>query len=553
MKFTSAAASALMACSTFAQVVVPPNADPGALQQRRIDEEQRRQELERMERKSVTEPVRQPPPPAVPVPVAGSLRITVRKVSFSPASEILSAQELAVKAAEFEGKEVGIAELQQLAESVNALYREKGVVTARALIAPQDLSGGNVTIQLVEGRVGAITVRGNDTTRESYVLGRIEAEPGKLVDLASLQESLIRFNRTNDAQLRAELKPGKEFGRTDLEIGVVEPERHLFRMGLDNLGSEATGENRLALGYTNQTLLGFRDSLGLGLMSASGLKSMSLDYGFPVTRSGGRLVLAHNRDDTKIKYGPVASLGITGESRSTSLSLRQPVLFSERSQTDLLLSVRKRDVENQISGVFLSGTQTDDIQLGLEHQTSDGMGQWLAGLSLYNGKATTVGISTRYAVTRGSLKRTLVLAGGWSLRGSLSFQHTGDEDLPNGEYFFLGGEGSVRGYPVGQFSGDKGTLLALELQHPLVSPASGDPGAGFMASGFLFVDTGRVKLVRPPNSTLPASESLSSLGWGANLSIGRGVSARVTLAYALTKLQEESKRFSAKFQLNSQF
>jgi hypothetical protein len=47
MKLTCAASAALMVCSAHAQIVVPPNADPGALQQRRIDEEQRRQELER--------------------------------------------------------------------------------------------------------------------------------------------------------------------------------------------------------------------------------------------------------------------------------------------------------------------------------------------------------------------------------------------------------------------------------------------------------------------------------------------------------------------------
>ena len=552
MKLTCAASAALMVCTAHAQIVVPPNADPGALQQRRIDEEQRRQELERLERKPVTEPVIPPPAAPAAVPLASSVRFTVQTIRFEPASEIFTAEELKARAGPLEGKEVGLAELQQLVEQINAAYRERGVITARALIPRQDVTAGVFTIQLVEGRVGAINITGNSATRESYIRSRLDAETGRLVNLPALQESLMRFNRTNDTQLRAELKPGQAFGRTDVDIGVVEPDQHVFRVGVDNFGSEATGETRLGLGYTNRSLLGWRDSLNLGSMTASGLTSYSVDYGIPVG-AAGRLNLAHNQDDTDLKHGPFASLGITGQSKATSLSLRQPVAVDERAQTDLLLSLRQRDAENRVSGVFLSSTATDDVQLGVDHQATDASGQWGATYSLYNGKATTAGIAKRYTVGRGAIRRTHFLADGWAVRGALSLQHTSSDELPSGEYFFLGGEGSVRGYPVGVFSGDKGTLLSLELQHPISAPAGPDQGSGLMANGFFFVDAGNVKTVRPPESTLPASESLRSVGWGVNLYMGPRVSARVTLAYALTRLPDEPKRTTVRFQLNGQF
>lgn len=552
MKLTCTASAALMACAAHAQIVVPPSADPGALQQRRIDEEQRRVEQERLERRPVAEPVVQPPPPPVAAPVTGSMKFTVRSIRFSPASEIFTAEELRARVTPFEGKEASLSELQQLVEQINAAYRERGVITARALIPRQDVTEGVFTIQLVEGRVGAIQIKGNSSTRESYIRSRVDAETDRLVDLKALQDSLMRFNRTNDTQLRAELKPGQTFGRTDLEIGVVEPDRHAFRLGLDNFGSEATGETRVGLGYTNRSVLGWRDTLNLGTMSASGLKSYSVDYGIPVGASG-RLNLSHNQDDTQLKHGPFASLGITGESKSTSLSLRQPVHLGEQAQTDLLLSLRQRDVENLVSGVFLSSTATDDVQLGLDHQANDPSGQWGVTYSLYNGKATTAGLAKRYTVGRGAIRRTHFLGDGWAVRGALSLQHTSSDDLPSGEYFFLGGEGSVRGYPVGVFSGDKGTLLSLELQHPISGPAPGGQGGGVLSNGFFFVDAGNVKTVRPPESTLAASESLRSVGWGVNLYVGQHFSARVTLAYALTQLPDDPKRTTVRFQLSGQF
>lgn len=552
MKIACAASVALVVCAAQAQIAIPPSADPGAIQQRRIDEEQRRQEQERLERKPVDESVVQPPvtPPAPPID--SGLKFTVRSIVFSPASEVFSAEELRALAAPFEGREASLAELQQLVEQINAAYRERRVVTARALIPKQDVTDGVFTIQLVEGRLGTVNIDGNATTLDSYIRSRVDAQPEQLVDLPALEDSLLRFNRTNDIQLRAELKPGQGFGRTDLDIGVDEPNRHVFRFGLDNYGSEATGETRVGLGYTNRSVFGWRDTLQLGTMSASGLQSYSIDYGIPVGRMG-RLNLAHSQDDTQLKYGPFASLDITGESTATSLSLRQPVHLGERSQTDLLLSLRQRDVENLIGGLFFSSTSTDDVQLGLDHQANDAWGHWGVTYSVYSGKAITAGATKHYKVGRGSIRRTLLLPSGWALQGTLSLQHTNSNELPSSEYFFLGGEGSVRGYPVGVFSGDRGTLLSLELHHPISGDAAPEDTEALQASGFFFVDAGHVKPVRPPASVLPASESLRSVGWGVNLNMGPHVSARLTLAHALDNAPHDPKRTTLRAQLNAQF
>lgn len=553
MKITSIAAAALVTCSVHAQVVVPPSADPGALQQRRMDEDQRRQEQERLQRQPTTDAVVQEPETVTPKPVNSSTRFMINEVDFSPASEVFTPEELKALTQSYEGKEGGIADLQRLAEEINTAYRDRGVVTARAIIPPQDVSSGTVTLQLVEGKLGEVRLKGNESTRTNYVLSRIDAQTESLVDLPALQASLVRFNRTNSAQLRAELKPGATFGRTDLEIGILEPKQHSFRIGLDNFGSDVTGKTRLGLSYANQSLFGWRDTLNLGVMSASGLKSLSVDYGFPFNRSGGRVNLSHNQDDTKLKFGPFASLGITGQSTSTALAVRQPVHFGAQSQTDLLVSFRKRDVENKVSGIFLSSTATQDLQLGVEYQLADQSGQWLTSYSIYSGKAKSAGVSESYSVGRGALRRTQYLTPGWALRGSLSVQHTSSDALPSSEQFFLGGEGSVRGYPVGSFSGDQGALLSLELHHPITAQAAEGLERPFSATGFFFVDSGQVHQVLPPDSTQSKSKTLSSLGWGVNMLMGKHVAANVSLAYALSKLPDEPRQYTLALQLNSQF
>ena len=556
MKFntTAVAIAAILSTGAYAQVVLPPSADPGALQQRRLDEEQRRLERERLERAPSDGQVRQEPPASTPAAPEGGPKFMVKDVSFSPASDVFSGEELAALVQDYKGKEVTFAELQAMAERINVAYRERGVVTARAIIPPQDISSGTITLQLVEGKLGAIRLKGNDSTRESYILSRVEAENGALVDLPSLQSSLLRFNRTNSAQLRAGLEPGESFGTTDLLIDVQEPKQHAFRVGVDNLGSEVTGKTRLGLSYSNQSLLGWRDTLNLAAMSATGLKSYSLAYGIPVSRSGGRLSLSHSQDDTELKNGPFAALDISGQSTASSLSLRQPVYFGERSQLDVFGTVRRRSIENHISGLFLSGTDIDDVQLGVEYQSGDDAGYWLANYVISNGRATAAEVESRFTVGRAALRRTQILGSeGWAVRGAVSLQHTSSESLPASEQLFLGGEGSVRGYSVGAVSGDQGTTLSLELLHPITGRSTAAESSGFAADGFFFLDAGYVKITQPPESILERSQTLTSVGWGVNMRMGKNVSANLTLGYALKELPEESQRYKVAFQLTSEF
>jgi hemolysin activation/secretion protein len=539
------AAAALAATQAAAQL--PPALDPGAIQQRRIEEERRREELERLQRKPVTDPLKREAvdkPAVKPAPEA--VRFLVREIRFTP-SEILTAEELESVARDYRGKHVTFAELQELAARINALYKAKGVVTAQAVIPPQDVSEGIVQVRLVEGRVGKIGLEGNASTREGYVTDRLTLKRADLVDLQRLERDLIRFNRTNDAQLRAELKPGAEFATTDLLLTLAEPPRHDLRLFLDNSGSASTGEWRAGVTYLNRSLLGWRDDLSLTTSRAGGQESYAASYGIPFNRWGGRASLAWYKDRTASKYGLLAPLEITGESEAYILTLRQPAYVDARAQVDVLAGGKKRDSTTWISGLFLQGIETQDANLGLEVQLADERGYWLASYTANNGTAQVAGVNNDddYFAGRGTLRRLHDLGKGWSFRGNLNFQHTGNDLLPSSEQFFIGGDYSVRGYPVGAFSGDQGYSINLELHHPIEAKTAHDVAL----SGFFFLDNGYVKVFRPPNSVLRDFDEISGVGWGLNATIMKRVYGRLTFAYALNDLPLEPRRYVIHFQL----
>lgn len=527
------------------QIVVPPAADPGAVQQRQIDEERRRREAER-ERLTPSEPVKRDAleaPSAQPAPDA--VRFPVREIQFTP-SAILSAAELEAIGMEFVGRHLTLADLQRLVERVNALYRAKGVVTAVAVLPPQDVSEGIVRVRLIEGRVGRINIEGNATTRTDYITARLRLKPNELVDLNRLERGLVRFNRSNDVQLRAELKPGLEFATTDLHVAVTEPPRHELRLALDNFGSESTGEWRGGISYLNRSLLGFRDDLALSLTKAEGQESLSYGYGFPINTWGGRLNLTHYRDLTQIIDGPLATLKITGESNANVLSLRQPAYVGARAQLDVLAGAKKRSSSNWIDGVFLQRTDSSDHSLGAEVQASDQRNFWFANYARYWGQATVVD-RTRFGIDRGAVRYNRELGNGLSFRGSLVWQATGERNLASSEQFFLGGEGSVRGYTVGTYAGDKGYAVNLELHHPLTNRSL--ESREFTATGFFFADHGRVKPFRAPNSALSSEDRLTGIGWGLQAVLDKRVYARATFGYGLTDVPLAPRNYEVHFQL----
>ena len=127
--------------------VVPPAADPGAVRQRQIDDDSRRRDAERLQQ-PITEPLKRdgiaPPQTAGDATAAAdAVRFQVTRIEFTP-SDILTAAELEDIAKDFRGRALTLAELQQLVARVNALYRSKNVVTAQALVPPQDVSQGVV-------------------------------------------------------------------------------------------------------------------------------------------------------------------------------------------------------------------------------------------------------------------------------------------------------------------------------------------------------------------------------------------------------------------------
>lgn len=155
------------------------------------------------------------------------IRFFLSSVHFTP-SQILTDKETLEAVKPFVGTVVTGKELTAMLEAVNRLYRQKGYVVCQAVLQPQRISKGVLTITLVEGKTGAVSlssaVEGKEfKTRGGYILRAFDLEKGKVSNYREMLGDLVKFNMTNDIQLSVDMRAGQEPGTTDYEIFVQEP------------------------------------------------------------------------------------------------------------------------------------------------------------------------------------------------------------------------------------------------------------------------------------------------------------------------------------------
>lgn len=210
----------------------------------------------------------------------GAVHFLLKQVEL-PESQVLSQEELQKITGAYEGKDATLDDLYALVGKINALYQEKGYLTCRAFLAPQTIRDGRVKIELVEGKNGQVEVTGNRSTREKYITDRLHIEPGQISSMHRLNKDLLRFNATNDAQLRIALKAGKEPGTTDYVIAVQEPQKQVTGVFFDNAGSKTSGLYRAGLFWQDRDLSGNRDHLFLSTIRSEGMKAVAGSYSTP--------------------------------------------------------------------------------------------------------------------------------------------------------------------------------------------------------------------------------------------------------------------------------
>lgn len=422
-------------------------------------------------------------------------------------SEILTQEEIDAVTSGYIGRQVTVKDLQEMAEKITALYREKGYMTCGAVLPPQRIHEGKVEIRLIEGKTGDIKLTGNRHTKAGYITSRLGLKPGEIANIDQLNRDLRWFHGTNDLQLRVVMKPGAKENTTDYEIMAFEPQNQTVTLYVDNDGYETSGRWREGLFYNMRSLTGHRDALRGSFIRSQGTKAWSFGYSFPLSQRGMRLDLNYASNTTKVTSGELKPLGVEGKSTSYSLTWRVPFHITAHSRHEAGLQyvqqTSKTDlghgtnlvvpwVDDKIKRIipYVSFTHYGDSSV-LYHKHSF----VFAKRSDIDGRSENANL---YRLNSFWQKR---YDNGQFWQARLDGQWGSSDYLASSDRFFIGGVNSVRGYEEGFIGGDKGLAAGIEYHIPL------DKAKRF--SVFPFFDWGTVSGI-----TAPEHRTLMSAGLG---------------------------------------
>lgn len=500
--------------------------DAGSL----LREQERREELQRLERLTTPEEVR-PQKAPVRTPETGET-ILVKEVRYTGKLELLSEAERAGFAAEAEGQKLGVGGLQALADRITAALQQKGRLLARAVLPPQDITEGVIQITLVEGRIEHIEFEPGAGTRirtsllRSMIQGRITTDSPTKRDLES---ALLRINDLPGVNAKARLQPGESPGASRLVIGVEQASVFAGTLSADNFGSEDTGETQGNAQLSMSDITGGGDltrllgSVSEGQTFAQGNFSLPLGgSGFTANANYGYLRY-HNIDDTGSAlelegYAHYAGVGLGYSllrSRQSNVQLETGVTW--KALVDESLFGRLQDKRSVSGNIGISGDRTDTLLGGGLTWWSLG---WTYGDLDLSREASALAVDQVGLKTQGefhrvnaNLVRLQNLPGAFSLFGRVYGQWA-NKNLDSSEDFSLGGPYGVRGWSVGDGRGDMGALGTLELRYDAPIPVQ---YGHLQLKGF--VDGGHIWVNKNPDGIVAASEcGCNSYGlWSAGL------------------------------------
>lgn len=481
--------------------------------------------------------------------------VFVNSVEVSP-SEVLTKEEIDNIIRPIIGKNVFIGDITGVVNQINELYASKGFVTAKAFLPEQTVTNGNIYIELVESRVGNISVEANRYTRDKYITDRLPQKKGDLFDIVELEKDILDFNRYNEGiNLSANLKAGEADGTTDIEVTAHENFPFHVVGVMDNAGRYTTGHLRGGAMIYADSLFHNRDKLSVGSYFSGGSVSPFVDYNIPVNRKDGRVGFLFSSGLSKIKYGEFRDLDLRSKAYMYSLYYSQPIIRKPGFELKTYTALNYKRARTTMG--FLKNFGIDD-ELGLDQVTS-------VDVALNMRKDTKYGIwylnqGVSYAAPLFDSDSNYVKISGGAVRlhdfshGFIGQMRANYQVIPNNKHipyidqFQAGGLATVRGYSEGLMIGKNGFYLNNELMFPLLpreitSPRSKEkiPFIGKYVKGAVFADFGGI-FPSTGEDYYDNNYFMASIGMGLRAQLPGDLTGRIYWGYPLINHSWETDR-----------
>lgn len=454
---------------------------------------------------------------------------------------------------EFLGQPITMDLVDAIASATTEYYRGHDRPVVRVVAPEQDVTEGVLRLLVTEGRLGEVRVAGNRWFHSD--LFRVRIRPLEPIPISELERDAAFYGRNPFRSVTTELAPGGTDGKTDVTLRVEDRFPLRVYAGYDNSGVKSTDENRLFTGFNYGNLFGLGQQLSYqfstnvefdGLFAHSGVWSIPLPWLHTLEFSG-----TYAESQPRVDNG----FDLRGQTWQVGAHYVIPLPTLHHYTQELTLGYDYKSTNNnlQFGGeqVFETPVELNEFNLGYNASLPDKWGRtslsaaatWSpGGMSGHNTNAdldaARAGSKANYFYATAGLDRVTKLP--WGLSWALTLKgQLASGNLQSIDQFFLGGEGSVRGYDELAVAGDDGLLVRNEIYSPSVSL-----GHLFHASRlhdelqFLAFHDYGLAGVRHPLPDEDRTTQLESLGVGVRWQIERYLSAYCDYGWQLMDIHQ---------------
>jgi len=431
----------------------------------------------------------------------------------------------------FLGPERTAEDVDQARAALEKAYQAKGFQTVSVQIPPQQVKGGIVILQVIEGKVGRLRVKGARYFSPDQIK---KAAPslaeGTVPDFNKVSQDIVALNQLPDRRVTPTLRAGIEPNTVDVDLNVKDTLPLHGNLELNNRYSPNTTPLRLngALSYSNLWQLGH--SAGFSFQVApENLNDAEVFSGYYLLRFPHldwlSLILQGTKQNSNVStLGGAAVAGrneVVGARAVITLPPGKNFFHSislgiDWKHYDQGLNLSTGEVQTPLTYYPWSATYSATwLGKGYETDLNAGVTFNLRGM----GSTETEFDNNRFKATgsfiyfRGDLSETLDLPRGFQLFAKFQGQ-VSDQPLVNSEQFAGGGLATVRGYLEAEELGDDAIFGSVELRTP--SLLSWMRGKANEWRFYMFAEAGELTL----QDTLPQQVSrfdLASYGFGSRI------------------------------------
>ncbi|MBN8438600.1 MAG: ShlB/FhaC/HecB family hemolysin secretion/activation protein [Accumulibacter sp.] len=458
------------------------------------------------------------PPPAgrftlPPIPPDGAVAVTDAAVVILEGvrfvgNTVIGNDDLQAVAAPYLGKALGAADVETLRQKVSLLYIDRGYVNSGALLPADPWDRGTLTLQIIEGRLKEVRLRGLGRLNEHYVADRLarDDEPLNIQTLSERFQLLLADPLF--ARMSGQLLPDVERGKAILDVDIERARPYQLSLFANNylpisIGPQSgtiAGWVRNLTGYGDVLEASYQDPLGHGEARRG-----AIGWRLPLNTWGTQLSVSYDHGVSSVIQQPTQPLDISSHLTDKEIGVGQVLLETLRQKLSIGLNRVWRENSTELFGFpfsFVAGEPTGtskarDWRFWQEY-THRSENQVLALRSVFTfGENNELPASAfpvagltldhDYRIWLGQAQYARrVLDNGTQFILRFNVQKTSDRLIPM-EQMSVGGINTVRGYLENQLVRDNGVVSNVEFDFPVLA----DPARRLSVNLKPFFDYGR--------------------------------------------------------------